>query len=110
MDAFTSVRFKAQQQREQLIAMCGCDNRAPDLLAAAMSAAGLRVMVVPPDYPLLGGGAGAFAKRIKGPSHGVRQGLGHAVRRTAPPTPTTVSRTDDRLGSWPARRLSLTRW
>lgn len=63
MDAFTSVRFKAQQQREQLIAMCGCDNRAPDLLAAAMSAAGLRVMVVPPDYPLLGGGAGALQRK-----------------------------------------------
>ncbi|MGO4551229.1 UvrD-helicase domain-containing protein [Lysobacter sp. 2RAF19] len=63
MDAFTSVRLKAQQLRAQLIAACGCGEKVQNLLAAAMNDAGLRVMVVPPDYPLLGGGAGALQRK-----------------------------------------------
>lgn len=62
MDAFTSVRLKAQRQREHLITKYSCSEDAPSLLAAAMRDAELRLLVVPADFPLLGGGHGALQR------------------------------------------------
>jgi DNA helicase-2/ATP-dependent DNA helicase PcrA len=60
VDAFTSVRLKAQQVRERLQQNTGCGHAADQLLKAAMDDAELTVLFVPADYPLLGGGMGAL--------------------------------------------------
>lgn len=63
MDAFASVRLQAQQLRKRLVLATGCGDAAPDLLASAMQDAALRVLPVPADYPLLGGGVGALQRK-----------------------------------------------
>ncbi|HET9048968.1 MAG TPA: ATP-dependent helicase [Chiayiivirga sp.] len=62
MDAFTSVRLKAQQVRQRLQEKTSCGQAAPALLKAAMGDAELTVLHVPADYPLLGGGMGALQR------------------------------------------------
>jgi len=63
MDAFTSVRLRAQQVRQRLQEKTGCGHAAIDLLKAAMDDAELKVLYVPADYPLLGGGMGALQRK-----------------------------------------------
>ena len=65
MDAFTSVRLKAQQLRWQLQQKTCCGHSADELLKAAMDDAGLSVLHVPSDYPLLGGGMGALQRKSR---------------------------------------------
>ena len=62
MDAFTSVRLQAQQLRERLQQETGCGQSASEVLAAAMKDAELKLLCVPAEYPLLGGGVGALQR------------------------------------------------
>jgi len=63
VDAFVTVRLKARQLRERLQLKTGCRRAAAELLKAAMDDAEIRVLLVPADYPLLGGGVGALQRK-----------------------------------------------
>ncbi len=63
MDAFASVRSKARQLRERLQLTTSCGNEATEVLQAALDDAEIRVLEVPADYPLLGGGVGALQRK-----------------------------------------------
>jgi superfamily I DNA/RNA helicase/Zn-dependent peptidase ImmA (M78 family) len=62
MDAFGAVRLKAKQVRAHLLGKYNCGESADQVLAAAMQEEGLKVLRVPKEYPLLGGGMGALQR------------------------------------------------
>ena len=60
MDSFGAVRALANEKHEEMRLKAGDDGTPSSLLSAAREATGLKVLSVPPEHPLLGGGEGAM--------------------------------------------------